>query len=188
MRPKLPALVLVAVLVASCATTPAPRYYTLQALAPQAEMRATASPLYLAPVAIPDPVDRAEFVLSGASSELLVDEQHRWAGSLRSLISATLAEDLARSLGDARVTTEEYSGRGYRVEVEIRELTSRPSQEARIEAAWVVRRDDGAERSARASLREPVGAGFAALADAHSRALARLSREIAAAVGDLDGR
>jgi uncharacterized lipoprotein YmbA len=176
------------VLAAGCATTPAPRYYTLQALAPQVETRATARPLYLAPVAIPDPVDRAEFILSRPSSELLVDEQHRWAGSLKSLIGATLAEDLARSLGDARVTTEEYSGRGYRVEVEIREFSSRLSQEARIEAAWVVRRDDGSERSARSSLREPAGAGFAALADAHSRALARLSREIAAAVVDLDGR
>jgi hypothetical protein len=188
MRPKLPAFALAAVLAAGCATTPAPRYYTLQALAPQVETRATASPLYLAPVAIPDPVDRAELVLSGSSSELLVDEQHRWAGSLRSLVGTTLAEDLARSLGGARVTTEEYSGRGYRVEVEIRELTSRPSQEARIEAEWVVRRDDGAERSARSSLREPAGAGFAALADAHSRALVRLSREIATAVADLDGR
>jgi len=91
-------------------------------------------------------------------------------------------------LGGARVTIEEYSGRGYRVEVEIREFTSRPSQEARIEAAWAVRRDDGAERSARSSLREPAGEGFAALAEAHSRALARLSREIAAAVAELDGR
>lgn len=188
MRPTLAALTLAAVLAAGCATTPAPRYYTLQALAPQVEARATASPLYLAPVEIPDPVDRAQFVLSQSSSELLVDEQHRWAGSLRSLIGATLAEDLARSLGDVRVSTEEYSGRGFRVEVEIREFTSRPSQEARIEAAWVVRRDDGAERSSRSALREPAGAGFAELADAHSRALARLSREIAAAVADLDGR
>ena len=188
MRPNLPGLVLAAVLTAGCATTTAPRYYTLQALAPWAETRATARPLYLAPVAIPDPVDRAELVLSGPSSELLVDEQHRWAGALRSMIAATLAEDLARSLGDARVSTEEYSGRGFRVEVEIREFTSRPSQEARIEATWVVRRDDGAERSARSSLREPAGAGFAALADAHSCALMHLSREIAAAVADLDGR
>jgi uncharacterized lipoprotein YmbA len=188
MRTKLPAFALAAMLAAGCATTPAPRYYTLQALAPQVETRITASPLYLAPVAIPDPVDRAELVISLPSSELLVDEQHRWAGSLKSLIGATLADDLERSLGDARVTTEEYSGRGYRVEVEIREFTSRPSQEARIEAAWVVRRGDGAERGARSSLREPAGAGFAALADAHSRALARLSREIAIAVADLDGR
>ena len=188
MRPNLPGLALAAALAASCATTPAPRYYTLQAFAPQAATRATANPVYLAPVAIPDPVDRAEFVLSGNSSELVIDEQHRWAGSLRSLVGATLAEDLARGLGDARVTTEEYPGRGYRVEVEISELTSRPSQEARIEAAWTVRRADGSERSHRSSLREPAGAGFAALADAHSRALARLSSEIAAAVRDLDER
>jgi hypothetical protein len=188
MRLKLLALTLGALVAAGCATAPTPRYYTLRALAPQVETRATARPLYVAPVAIPDAVDRAQFVLSLPPSELLVDEQHRWAGSLRSMIGATLAEDLARTLGDARVTTEEYSGHGYRVEVEIGEFTSTPSHEARIEAAWLVRRDDGAERSARSSLREPADAGFAALADAHSRAFVRLSREIAAAVVDLDGR
>ena len=53
---------------------------------------------------------------------------------------------------------------------------------------WIVRRTkDGKSQTGRTSVREPTGAaGYDALAAAHSRALAKMSQEIADAVRSLE--
>jgi len=57
-------------------------------------------------------------------------------------------------------------------------------QAATLEAVWTVRKTAGGEiRSGRTVAREPVqGPGFDALAAAHSQALAKMSRDVAAAI------
>jgi hypothetical protein len=63
-------------------------------------------------------------------------------------------------------------------------------QELRLGAVWTVRRTrDGRSETGGTSLREPVeGAGSEALAAAHSRAQAALSRDIADAAAEADRR
>ena len=72
----------------------------------------------------------------------------------------------------------------YRVTIDIQRFDSAPGQAATIEAVWTVRRTVGAEtRSGRTVAHETVaGEGFDALAAAHSRALAKMSGEIATAI------
>ena len=63
-----------------------------------------------------------------------------------------------------------------------------PGESATLDAAWTVRRpQDDKSRSGRTTVREPVPRqGYDALAAAHSRAIARLSQDIADAVGALE--
>ena len=65
---------------------------------------------------------------------------------------------------------------------------SAPGDAATLSAAWIVRRTrDGKAEAGRTTVREPAsGAGFDALAAAHSRALARMSQEIADVILALD--
>jgi len=72
----------------------------------------------------------------------------------------------------------------YLVTIDIQRLDSIRGQAAVLEAVWTVRKTAGGEtRSSRTVARETVrGDGFEALAAAHSRALAKLSGDIAAAI------
>jgi uncharacterized lipoprotein YmbA len=65
---------------------------------------------------------------------------------------------------------------------------SAPGEAATLDAVWTVRRTkDGRTETGRTTVREAVQEnGYDALAAAHSRAVARLSRDIADAVRALD--
>ena len=72
----------------------------------------------------------------------------------------------------------------YRVTIDVQRFESVQGQAPTLEAVWTVRKTAGGEtRSGRTVAREPVqGQGFDALAAAHSRALAKMSADIAAAI------
>ena len=72
----------------------------------------------------------------------------------------------------------------YRVTIDIQRFDSVPSQAALVEAVWTVHSTAGGEtRSGRTVAREAVqGDGFDVLAAAHSRALAKMSGDIAGAI------
>jgi len=72
----------------------------------------------------------------------------------------------------------------YRVTIDIQRFESIQGQAATVEAVWTVRKTvSGQTRSGRSVAREPVhGQGFDALAAAHSRAIAKLSADIAASI------
>jgi len=72
----------------------------------------------------------------------------------------------------------------YRVTIDVQRFESIQGDAAVVEAVWTVRKTAGGEtRSNRTVAREPVqGQGFDALAAAHSRAIAKMSADIAAAI------
>ena len=72
----------------------------------------------------------------------------------------------------------------YRVTIDVQRFDSVQGEAALLEAVWAVRETAGGKtRSGRTLAREAVqGEGFEALAAAHSRALAQLSADIAAAI------
>jgi uncharacterized protein len=162
-------------------STPSPRYYVLDAISrPGPAM--TGPTVVVDVVTIPAVVDRPQFVLGADGSEVTIDDEHRWAAPLQSSIAETLARDLMTDLdGTSPPSTR------YRVEVEIFAFESRLGEGVQLEAAWKVRRDDGAASSGRSRVHEPApGHDFSGLAMAHSNALSRLANEIALAIRDLD--
>jgi hypothetical protein len=89
-------------------------------------------------------------------------------------------------LGTPEVATAQLANftPDYRVTIDVQRFESIQGDAALVEAVWTVRKTAGGEtRSGRTVAREPVqGQGFDALAAAHSRAIAKLSADIAAAI------
>lgn len=172
-----------------CASTPAPRYYTLSALAPAATSASGLS-VSVGPVSVPAAVDRPQIVVSTGANQVSLDEFNRWAAPLQEGLSVVIAENLAGILATPSVTVfprESSADANYRVAVDLQRFESTPGVSAVMEATWIVRRRDGTVRSGRTSVREAVqDRSFEALAAAHSRAASRVSADIADAIRALD--
>ena len=138
------------------------------------------------PVSVPAAVDRPEFVVQVAPNRVDVDEFNRWAAPLNDGIAQAVAGDLVKLLGTPNVASAPMANfaPAYRVTIDVQRFDSVPGQAALIEAVWTVHKTAGGEtRSGRTVAREAVqGDGFDALAAAHSRALAKMSGDIAAAI------
>lgn len=190
--------VLLLALLAACASSPTPRYYTLGAAAENAAPTPAATDalsIWVAPVTLPESVDRPQMVVRVAPNRVAILDGHRWAEPLSGAMSRAIAADLAALLGGARVSAEAQhaaSGAQLRVLVDVQRFESVPGQGVTLEALWSVRRQgetDGQRGHAlvteavRGAPADPAGAAdHDALAAAHSRALATLSRDIAQAI------
>jgi len=94
--------------------------------------------------------------------------------------------DLAAQLGGATVAVAPLANFAptYRVSLRVQRFESALNESVLVEAVWVVRKEpNGAAQSGHTLARETVsGSGFDALTAAHSRALATISADIAAAI------
>ena len=179
------AIALTSMLAAGCSTAPA-RFYSLSSTATVDGTPATPAKVAVGPVTIPASVDQPEFVVQVAANQVQVDEFNRWVSPLGDAIARTVAGDLVVLLGTPEVAS---TGLGnfvpdYRVTIDVQRFESVQGQAATLEAVWTVRKTAGGEiRSGRTVAPEPVqGQGYDALAAAHSRALAKMSADIAAAI------
>lgn len=177
---------LVVLATAGCGTSAPPSYYTLDSTAKAEGTPVAAYGVLVGPVSVPASVDRPEFVVQVAPNRVAVDEFNRWAAPLGEGIARTVAGDLAVLLGTPDVAIAPFANFDpvYRVTINVQRFESVPGDSVLVEAVWVVRKAAGGEtRSGRTFARESVdGAGFDALAAAHSRALAQLSGDVAAAI------
>jgi uncharacterized protein len=168
-------------------TSPEPRFYTLASEAPLSALpSAAAYTVVVGPVTIPDVVDRPQIVTRTAENRVEIAEQARWAAPLKSEIARVIADHLAKTLPNARVSTMEQRATGapdYRVIVDVQRFDS-SNEGAAIQAAWQVRtKENPTALSGRSVVAEPAGAGYDALVAAHSRAVAKVAAEIAGAIG-----
>jgi len=136
------------------------------------------------PVSIPAIVDLPQIVVSTGPNQVMLDEHNRWASPLQNNIARVVAENLVAILGTPRVTLFQQSLNAeadYRAAIEVHSFESVPGEAATLDAVWIVRRTrDGRAETGRTTVREPAQEkGYAALAAAHSRALARLSQDVA---------
>lgn len=178
-----------AMLAAGCASSPA-RFYTLSATATPAPTTSTRS-VVVGPVSVPAVVDRPQIVVSTGANQAALDESNRWASPLQDNLSSVIAENLVAMLGTPSVTLSPQTlsvDADYRVAIEVQRFESAPGKSAMLDAVWTVRRmKDGRTKTGRTTVREAVQENsYDALAAAHSRAVARLSQDIADAVQALD--
>ena len=188
-RASLAILCTLAALTAGCSSSPS-RFYTLTATA---EPGASASKVSIAvgPISLPAAVDQPQIVVNTGPNQVTFDDFNRWASPLQDNVGRVVAENLATILGTPRVTLFPLTLNtevDYRVQIEVRNFESVPGKLASLDAVWTVRRTkNGKSDTGRTSVREPVQEhGYDALAAAHSRALARVSQDIADAVRMLE--
>ena len=172
-----------------CARSPRVNFYTLSAMAPEAASPATPlRTVAVGPVTLPELVDRPQLVIRVAADRVDIVETERWAEPLKSEIPRLLAENLARLLRPARVSTidqGESRDAEYRVLVDIQRFESELGKGVTLDALWSVGRglSIAAPRKGRSLVHEPAdGTGYEALVAAHGRALAALSGDIARAL------
>lgn len=193
-----------AALVAGCASPP-DRYFTLATPA-AAESRvvpanagaapAIATPMFieLAPVAMAERLARPQMLVrkarasGGASAEVELLEQHRWASSFENEMRDALASGIAARLGAVDLTKggRQPAQPAWRIAVQLQNFDA--VENSRVDAAfsWTVRRSDG-ERSTTCQWTgsEPVGSGIDALAQGAQRVTAKAADAIARHVGNL---
>jgi uncharacterized lipoprotein YmbA len=179
-------IALVAAAVSGCGTTAPSRFYTLDPTAVSDGAAPVNYPIMVGPVSVPAAVDRPEFVVETAPNRVDVDEFNRWAAPLNDAVAQAVAGDLVKLLGTPNVAAAPLANfdPAYRVTIDVQRFESVPGHSALVEAMWTVHSTAGGEtRSGRTIASEPVqGDGFDALAAAHSRAVAKMSADIAVAI------
>ena len=179
------------VLATGCASTPASRFYTLNAAGGPGGTSSNLS-VVVGPVSVPAVVDRPQIVVSAGPNQVRMEEFNRWAAPLQNSIARVVADNLVLMLGTPRVTLSAQTlsaDADYRAAIDVQRFESTPGEAAILDAVWTVRRTkDSKAETGRTTVREIVQEkSYDALAAAHSRALARLSRDIADAVRALEG-
>jgi uncharacterized protein len=185
----LPALL--GISLAGCATTPPSSFYTLATL-PAAKTSAAVtgqSPaIGVGPVGFPAFFDRSPLVTRSGSSELTVDELHRWGGSLQDDFPRVLGENLAHLLGTSRVLLQTAEVRypvDFRVAVDVLRFEATEQGKAVLKVRWALL-DPYTEEALsvnEASYRAKTASDKpAALVEAMSRALGDFSRDVAGAI------
>ncbi len=166
------------------------RLYTLTPLSDVSDGGARLADLELGlgPIALPEYLERPALVTRVAATEIALSTQARWAEPLDLAIDRILRQNLAALLGAGRIASHPWPP-SQRPELAVALDVSRFELDARgdalLDARWTLRdARTGAVLDARqTSLVEAAGGGGTdAGVEALSRALAGLSREIAAAV------
>jgi uncharacterized protein len=184
-KTRISVLILLAAALAGCSSSPKPSFYNLSAggvSAPGAEAKSSYS-VAVGPLTLPDMLDRPQMVVRVDANRVEIDEFHRWAGPLQQDMVRVITENMAQALAVPRVLSSAQSGAGdadYRIAVDVQRFDTMPGKGVAIEVAWTVRRSAGGTKNGRVLVEEPAGAeGYDALVAAHSRALGRISQDIA---------
>ena len=180
-------------LLAACSSTPPTRYYALESVAasqsspPLSGAGKASTTIAVRAVSLPAAVDRPQFVVRAGDSRVNLDEFNRWAGPLRDEIARVVAGNLSAELGATVVTVSAAlpAASDLVVLLDVQRFDAKTGEGVDVDVVWIVRRavEDAPGRSGRSVVREPSGgAGYEALVAAYNRALARVSRDVAAAV------
>jgi uncharacterized protein len=177
-------IMLVAFALSGCASA-TPHFYTLDSSATPDGSPSVQTAVVVEPVSIPPGVDQPQIVVQVSPNQVEIEEFDRWDAPLADGIARAVAGDLSTLLATPNVATAPLAGfnPAYTVTINVQRFESIKGEAALVDAVWVVRGVAGNTRSGRTIAHEPLqGQGFDALAVAHSHAIAKLSKDIAAAI------
>jgi uncharacterized lipoprotein YmbA len=177
-------------LFAGCGVTSPSRHYILTpAEVTGTEQTAPAGPsLGIGPVAFPAYLDRPEIVHRSGHNQLHFAGSDRWAEPLKTNFTRTLAENLSRLLPTDHIALHPWprsAAIDYRVGVDVVRFDADAAGGVVLAAGWVIERTaDGTivDRRKTGYNEDADGLDYPALVAAQSRALERLSRDIAEAI------
>jgi len=185
MRVLSPSLVL-ALLLASCASSPRSRFYTLDPVPPRVQRPAPGLMLQVAAVHIPEVLQRQEMVRESAPETLHLSDRNRWGAPLAGMIQRVLEQDLAARLpASTMLSPGSLPPAGTQVLViDVLRFDAGPSGNVRFEGSWAQFAPGSGkpllmQRVQLAAQAHPVG-GSRGQAAAMSRLLGRLADRIAA--------
>ncbi|HTU00809.1 MAG TPA: PqiC family protein [Candidatus Sulfotelmatobacter sp.] len=166
--------------------TPAPE----TAAAPLGAVVPGGPALGVGPVRLPGLLDQPQIVTRRGAEEIDQAEFHRWAEPLSESVPRILGENLAALRKTERVVLFAWDPAPavrHQVVVDVMRFDGALGGDVVLDARWWILETDGQELAAnRAVLTQPTGStGYSAVVAAMSRALAELSRQIAATLETL---
>jgi uncharacterized lipoprotein YmbA len=180
-------LALTGALLTGCKSPPT-NFYTLSpdaSLASTGDSRAIVA--VIGPVTIPELVDRPQIVTKLGDNGVAVNEFERWAQPLNGDIGRVIAANLGTLLNSQQISVYDATHDApsvWHVRIDVMRFDSVPGRDVVVDVLWAVRPPGkGRLVTGRSVAREAVsGPGFDPIVAAHDRALASVSRDIAAAV------
>ncbi|MGD2074524.1 MAG: PqiC family protein [Gammaproteobacteria bacterium] len=189
---------LLTVLVAGCIGSPTrpANFYVLSAeeAPPVAGRTSPAPPLSIGvgPIELPDLFDRPQIVTRPDPNRIDLAEFDRWGGDLNKDLSRVLAQNLMDRLNTDTVLLHPWSSRrelDFEITIRFFRFDGVLDEAAELDGVWrLIDGREGCEHAGgRFRIEEPVpGSGYGGLVTAISRAVARLSDDMAAAVAAAD--
>ena len=178
---------------AGCASSKPSRYYVLSALNPTQSAKADlAVSVGIGPIEFPEYLDRPQIVTRGSQNRLYLGEFDRWAEPLEQNFARVLAENLAALLStdDVHQYPWKRSARlNYQIIVSVNRFDAVIGGDTVLNVRWTVSDGDGRTivppRASRIA-KPAASADYEAIVQAGSRALEELSRQIAAAIQEIE--
>jgi len=178
--------VLLTALLSACATPLPTVYYTLNGDPLPGGAQGSPSILVL-PAALPELLDRPQWVLQAGDGQVVIKESRRWAEPLRNEISRVVAGELGRLLDSSRVLAPNGGAEfhaDYRLNLDVQRVDATLGKGVAIDVFWRLEPAKGKPLTGRSRLHEPAeGVGEAAyeqLLAAERRVLQRVAKDIAA--------
>lgn len=171
-------------LLAGCAASPVPRYFTLGEGQNGAMPQCLTPSIVITQTTLPELIDRPQLVTRRSDNRVSIDEQQRWAEPLRRDIPRVLADELGRQLDSSRVLSLPIDGQGfdadYRLLLDVQRLEAVAGQGAQVDVVWRLLPRQGKPIVGRSVLREAsLSDDSEALVAAQRRALKTVAVEIA---------
>ena len=194
---RLTLLLLLGSLLSGCASTEPARFYTLHPMQGAGGLterkEASGNPIIaVGPIKFPDYLNRPEVVTRTAQTRMDFSEFNLWAGSLPENFSDTLVDNLSALLArESLILLANRTRPGvidYQLLMEVLHFEGPLGGDVSLVARWTIVKvkDKQWLFVQSSSIREPTGGpGYEPFVGAQSRALERLSREIAEAIQKL---
>jgi uncharacterized protein len=189
----LPVILAIAAIFLGGCRSQSPRFYTLNPIQEDQVISkrkglAQNAVIGIGPVKLADYLDQSMLVTRTSDNQAVKAEFDRWVGSFKDNFINVLADNLGVLLSTERIYL--YPWRvsvpiDYQVVLDIVRCDGRLGDAVWLEVRWSIIGGPGKKllKTNRSSIREPVsGADYAAVVAAQSRALAKLSQEIAEAI------
>ena len=177
-------------------TSPPSKYYMLTALQKEETQQLRIHPdtrisLRLAPVDIPDYLDRPQIMSRKGKNQLHRAEFERWAGPLRENIYTVLRENLSVLLPTEKASLVSWDSpvpSEYLIAVEITHFEAVPHNTVLLTARWTILEENGKTVAASGETHldeKRDGQEYDDIVSAMSRALGALSRQLAQEVASV---
>jgi uncharacterized protein len=185
-------LAMAAIFLGGCRSQ-SPRFYNLSPLQEDQAISKRKSPaqnavIGIGPVKLADYLDQSMIVTRTTDNQAVKAEFDRWVGSLKDNFVNVLADNLGVLLATERIYLFPWRVSvpiDYQVVLDIVRCDGRLGDAAWLEVRWSIMKGPEKKllKTTRSSIREAVqGQDYAALVAAQSRAVAKLSQEIAEAI------
>lgn len=164
------------------------QFYMLQAIErPKAPGAGTGGPLVgLGPIKIPAYLDRPQIVTAASGQQYHLSESHRWAERLDENIARVSAQNLAELIPSDRILMHPWPREpkpDAQLAVNIQEMHVDPAGQVRMSALWSLKLAGDQLYNHRFSCQQPASlTDYSRMVEVESECLARLNREMAAAI------